>query len=94
VPAGAPLLREWTLVCEARDFSACLSAWELPGQHGTPDADRLFETVWTLSPSAVRDGPVQGGTHVGGGGRSVGPRRDEEVIPGELPDEADPVSGE
>jgi hypothetical protein len=38
-------------------------------------------------------GRVQGGTHVGGGGRSVAPPHDEEVIPGELPDEADPVSG-
>jgi hypothetical protein len=30
-------------------------------------------------------GDVQGGMHVGGGGRSVAPRRDEEVIPGEVP---------
>jgi hypothetical protein len=29
-------------------------------------------------------GDVQGGMHVGGG-RSVAPRRDEEVIPGEVP---------
>jgi DICT domain-containing protein len=55
VPDGAPLRREWTLVCEARDYSACLSAWELPGQQGTPDADRRFEALWTLSPRAVRD---------------------------------------
>ena len=30
-------------------------------------------------------GDVQGGMHVGGGGRSVAPRRDEEVIPGDVP---------
>jgi hypothetical protein len=31
-------------------------------------------------------GPVQGGTHVGGG-RSVAPRRDEEATAGQVPDE-------
>jgi DICT domain-containing protein len=55
VPADAPLRREWTLVCEARDYSACLTAWEIPGRHGTADADRRFEVLWTLSPRAVRD---------------------------------------
>ena len=55
VPAGAPLRREWTLVCEARDYPACLTAWEFPGQDGVADADRRFEALWTLSPPAVRD---------------------------------------
>jgi DICT domain-containing protein len=55
VPDGAPLRREWTLVCEARDYCACLTAWEFPGQQGTADADRRFEVLWTLSPRAVRD---------------------------------------
>jgi MerR family transcriptional regulator, light-induced transcriptional regulator len=55
VPDGAPLRREWTLVCEARDYPACLTAWEFPGQDGVADADRRFETLWTLSPHAVRD---------------------------------------
>jgi DNA-binding transcriptional MerR regulator len=55
VPAEAPLRREWTLVCAARDYPACLTAWEFPGQEGVADADRRFETLWTLSPPAVRD---------------------------------------
>jgi MerR family transcriptional regulator, light-induced transcriptional regulator len=55
VPDGAPLRREWTVVCAARDYPACLTAWEFPGQEGTADGDRRFETLWTLSPAAVRD---------------------------------------
>ena len=55
VPATALLRREWTLVCQARDYPACLSGWEIPGQSGTADADRQFEAVWTLDPRPVRD---------------------------------------
>lgn len=55
VPASAPLLREWALVCESRDYPACLAGWEVPGQHDIPDSDRRFEVVWSLSPRVVRD---------------------------------------
>jgi MerR family transcriptional regulator, light-induced transcriptional regulator len=55
VPATALLRREWTLVCQARDYPACLSGWEIPGQSGTADADRQFEALWTLDPRPVRD---------------------------------------
>lgn len=51
----APLRREWAVVCDAQDSTACLSAWELPGQSGVPDRDRVFEAVWTVDPHAVRD---------------------------------------
>ena len=51
----APLRREWAVICDAYDATACLSAWELPGQSGTPDRQRLFETIWTVDPMAVRD---------------------------------------
>jgi len=47
--------REWALVCVAPDFPAVLAAWELPGQDGTPDRDRLFESIWTLEADAARD---------------------------------------
>lgn len=47
--------REWSLVCDAPDYTAALAAWELPGQDDVPDRDRLFEAVWTLEPRAVRD---------------------------------------
>ncbi|HWG15868.1 MAG TPA: DICT sensory domain-containing protein [Streptosporangiaceae bacterium] len=55
VPAGAPLRREWVLVCEARDYPVCLAAWEFPGQRDTGDASRRFEVLWTLDPRPVRD---------------------------------------
>lgn len=54
LPASAPLLREWAIVCDAPDYPACLSAWELPGQEGA-DCERRFETVWTVDPGIVRE---------------------------------------
>lgn len=51
----APMRREWAVVCDALDSTACLSAWELPGQGQVPDRERIFETVWTVDPVAVRD---------------------------------------
>ncbi|MEZ0579101.1 DICT sensory domain-containing protein [Nocardioides sp. MH1] len=53
--SDAPLRREWAVVCDARDSTACLSAWELPGQSTVPDRQRVFEAVWTVDPVAVRD---------------------------------------
>lgn len=55
LPEQAPMRREWALVCDATDYTAALAAWEIPGQEGVPDRDRLFESVWTLEPRAVRD---------------------------------------
>lgn len=52
---NAPLRREWAVICDAFEATACLSAWELPGQADTPDRQRLFEAVWTVEPVAVRD---------------------------------------
>jgi DICT domain-containing protein len=54
LPASAPLGREWLLVCDAVDHPACLTGWEVPGPAGVADADRRYETVWTLDPPAVR----------------------------------------
>lgn len=53
--ADAPMRREWSVVCDAVENAACLSAWELPGQAEVPDRHRIFETVWTVDPHAVRD---------------------------------------
>jgi DICT domain-containing protein len=53
--ADAPLRREWAVVCDAPDLSACLTAWELPGQEDVPDRHRIFESIWTVDPRAVRD---------------------------------------
>ncbi|KAB2812282.1 MerR family transcriptional regulator [Pimelobacter simplex] len=52
---SAPLRREWSVVCDAFDSTACLAAWELPGQSTVPDRERLFEALWTVDPVAVRD---------------------------------------
>ena len=51
----APMRREWAVVCDAVDLPACLTAWELPGQAEVPDRHRLFESIWTIEPRAVRD---------------------------------------
>lgn len=51
----APMRREWAIVCDSVDATACLSAWELPGQSYVPDRDRIFESVWSLDPVVVRD---------------------------------------
>ena len=58
VPAGAPLRREWVIVCEARGYPACLAAWEFPGQRQVSDANRRFEVLWSLDPRPVRDAAV------------------------------------
>jgi len=55
LPDGAPMHREWTLVCLASDFPAVLTAWEIPGQVGVVDRDRVFESVWSLEPEPTRD---------------------------------------
>ena len=54
LPEGAPLRREWFLVCDAPDLPACMAAVERPGQAGAPDGQRRFETVWTVDPRVVR----------------------------------------
>jgi MerR family transcriptional regulator, light-induced transcriptional regulator len=51
VPAGAPLDREWAVVCDSAERPACLVGWERPGGRG----QRLFETFWSLDPAVVRD---------------------------------------
>ncbi len=51
-----PIGREWSLVCDAPDFTALLSAWERPGQDDVVDSERAFETVWSVEPGLVRDG--------------------------------------
>ncbi|HZE04445.1 MAG TPA: DICT sensory domain-containing protein, partial [Solirubrobacteraceae bacterium] len=47
-----PLMREWVVVCDAPQFSACLVAWERPHAVGEP---RMFETIWTVEPDVARE---------------------------------------
>ena len=51
----APMRREWAVVCDAVDLPVVLTAWELPGQDATTDRERIFESMWTVDPEAVRD---------------------------------------
>jgi MerR family transcriptional regulator, light-induced transcriptional regulator len=54
LPRAAPMRREWAVICDATDYPAMLTAWELPGQSTVPDRQRLFEAIWTVEPGAVR----------------------------------------
>lgn len=49
-----PLGREWSLVCDAPEYAACLSAWEPPGQGQVRDHERVLETIWSVEPAVVR----------------------------------------
>lgn len=51
----APMRREWAVVLDGDRLAVALTAWELPGQYGVPDRERLFEAVWTVDPTVVRD---------------------------------------
>ena len=50
----APLRREWALVCESDELSVAMTAWELTYERPLADAERRFETIWTVEPDAVR----------------------------------------
>ena len=51
----APMRREWAVVCDSVDLPVALTAWEVPLQRKVRDRDRIFETMWTVEPRAVRD---------------------------------------
>ena len=50
-----PMRREWMVICDSADLPVALTAWEIPGQAGVTDRDRVFESMWTVEPAAVRD---------------------------------------
>ena len=50
-----PIGREWSLVCDGSGYAAFLAAWERPGQDDVPDAERRFETIWSVEPVLVRE---------------------------------------
>lgn len=53
--ADSPMSREWSVVCDSPELAVALTAWELPGQSTVHDADRLFESMWTVDPAPVRE---------------------------------------
>lgn len=46
--------REWAVVCDSVQLPVALTAWEIPGQRRVRDRDRIFESIWTVDPVAVR----------------------------------------
>ncbi|MFZ0089391.1 MAG: DICT sensory domain-containing protein [Solirubrobacteraceae bacterium] len=52
VQATDPVLREWVVVCDAPQLSACLIGSQRPSDAGEP---QRFETVWTIEPDVVRE---------------------------------------
>jgi DICT domain-containing protein len=54
IEQGDPLAREWVVVCDASDRAACMVGWEPPGQDGSPDRERRFETLWTADRETAR----------------------------------------
>jgi MerR family transcriptional regulator, light-induced transcriptional regulator len=53
LPPDAPARREWTLVCQSRDYPACVTGWEFPGQPHVADVGRRFEVIWSIDPQVV-----------------------------------------
>lgn len=51
LPETTPLRREWAVVCQAPDATACLVGWERPGEGAAPH--RRFEAVWSVAPDVV-----------------------------------------
>ncbi len=49
-----PISREWSVICDAPSFAACLSGWERPGQDEVDDMSRDFESFWSTEPALVR----------------------------------------
>jgi MerR family transcriptional regulator, light-induced transcriptional regulator len=49
----APARREWALVCQSRDYPACITGWEFPGQSETAGTGRRFEVIWSVDPQVV-----------------------------------------
>ena len=59
VPIGAndALGNEWIVIVDSPGYSACLLAWEQPGENGRGgprDSQRRFESLWTVDPKIVR----------------------------------------
>ncbi len=62
-PRGAPaevpvshehaLNREWALVCLGESFGVCLAGWEMPDRARGHDAERRFESIWSVEPEVV-----------------------------------------
>lgn len=86
LPAGAPLQREWTLVCAAPDYPVCLTGWEFPGQQAA-EPGRRFEAAWSADRRVVQDAAITCAQLV----KSVNPRLNLlSLLPAEPPSPPSP----
>lgn len=79
LPEDSPLLREWIVVCDGPRMAAVLVAWELPGQHETPDAERLYEAIWSVEGRVARDAAEQAARLAAGLGSVAAQRLREDL---------------
>lgn len=73
----APLLREWAVVVTAPSLSVLLTAWEVPDQSQSPARDRIFESMFTFDPAAVRTAAQVCASAATASGVSIGSALDE-----------------
>ena len=52
--SDAPLLREWAVVCDVPEATACVAAIERPARR-PGEVGRRFEALWSFEPDVVRD---------------------------------------
>lgn len=69
-----PIGREWSVICDAPSFTACLSGWERPGQEDVVDSERDFEMFWSVDPVLVREASTVACSIVERSAPSVGKR--------------------
>ena len=79
---SSPMAREWAVISDGPGLSACLSAWELPGQSVVRDRDRMFEAIWTVHPAAVRDATTVAAAVAAAAGSPAGAALQEELRAG------------
>lgn len=91
---NSPMAREWAVISDGPGLSACLSAWELPGQSVVRDHDRMFEAIWTVRPAAVRDATTVAAAVAAAAGSASGAALHEELRAGLRPtgQDADPTA--
>lgn len=51
---ASPLHAEWSVVCAAPAFSACLAGWERPLRPNEEPGHERFEAVWSVDPDVVQ----------------------------------------
>jgi DICT domain-containing protein len=71
IAPGAPVQREWALVCDSPTFAACLVGVELPPDAQRREDGRSFEALWTVEPVAVRRAARAAADVVAGGSAAL-----------------------